>query len=89
MKLTIEGNDTKVKQLAKELRLRSKRNGLELSTDAVKDIDVDLDTPELTAKETIEIIKGITDIEDLEKFGSDTRKTVIDAIEHQKEAIQN
>lgn len=36
MKLVIEGNETKIKRLAKELNLRCKRNNLVLTTESKK-----------------------------------------------------
>lgn len=90
MKLVIVGNESKVSRLHKELALRLKRDGLDSYTESkdVRDIEVDL-TVKLTAVEAVELIKTITDENDLEQFKSDTRKTVIDAVAHQIEFIQN
>ena len=92
MKLIIEGKESKINRLAKELRLRLKRDGLDSKIKGGKkpkeDSNEENELPK-GAGDRIELIKAIETIEDLKLFESDDRATVKKAYEDKLEELTN
>jgi len=92
MKLVIKGNESKIKRLAKELKLRLKRDGLDYEIkgkkleELSKDKSNDSDLPK-GANDRIELINAVEKIEDLKPFESDDRATVKKAYDAKLEEL--
>ena len=78
--LKIQGSDKKIKQLARELKVRASRTGLEMSLTESKKVEV-CEGTELKAKEVIELVGKVKTLKDLVQYESDKRATVVAAIE--------
>lgn len=87
MILKIEGSDKKIKQLARELKVRARKSGLELSfEEAAKKVEAKKGS-KLKALEAIALIQKVENLEDLEQFESDDRVTVVEALNLRKEEL--
>ena len=84
MILIIEGSDKKVKQLARELKVRARRSNLKLSLKETG--KPDMNTKQKTA-DVIALIEKVENVKDLKQFESDKRATVVKAIETRKEEL--
>jgi len=80
--LKIKGSDKKIKQLARELKVRASRTGLEMSLELSED-------KKLLAKEVIALVKKVETLEDLVQYESDERATVVTAVEAKKAELSD
>lgn len=79
MELIIKGNDKRIKRLAKELKVRVKRDGSKLLLIESKKQD---EKPK--AKDVIALIEKVDALEGLKEFETDDRKTVKEAYSKKK-----
>ncbi len=81
--LEIKGSDKKIKQLARELKVRVRRTGLEMSLTESKKVELSEDI-KLLAKEVIALVENVETLEDLVQYESDERATVVTAVKAKK-----
>jgi len=82
MELIIKGSDKRIKRLAKELKVRVKRDKLELSL-----IDKKVENSKPLCKDVIELIENVETLEALKEFEADDRATVKKAFDLKKEEL--
>ena len=78
--LKIQGSDKKIKQLARELKVRARHTGLEMSLTLSED-------KKLLAKEVIALVEKVETLEDLVQYESDGRATVVTAVKAKKDEL--